>query len=184
MTNTDNKISSYIIDNELQLERVIDTYYSYIETILRNGTTPNLNAEDKEEIISDVFLVIWKNKNKLNTELEFTPYIAGITKRLILKKYSFKENNLDISEYEERIADSFNIEEIVKQNQIEEVVINKLKLMGELEYKIFTDFYYEGRKIIEIAKELNVSQTSVKTKLHRIRKKLKKVLEKGGYNYE
>ena len=38
------------------------------------------NNEDIEEIASDVFLVIWKNKEKLDINKEIAPYIAGITK--------------------------------------------------------------------------------------------------------
>ena len=48
------------------------------------------NNEDIEEIASDVFLVIWKNKEKLDINKEIAPYIAGITKKLILKR---KNNN-------------------------------------------------------------------------------------------
>ena len=37
--------------------------------------------EDIEEIASDVFLVIWKNKEKLDINKEIAPYIAGTTKK-------------------------------------------------------------------------------------------------------
>ena len=38
-------------------------------------------------------------------------------------------------------------------------------------------------KITEISKKLNISEFNVKSRLYRIRKKLKKELEKGGYSY-
>ena len=50
--------------------------------------------------------------------------------------------------------------------------------------EIFIYFYYEQRKIKEISKILNISESKVKTRLHRVRKKIKKELEKGGYRYE
>ena len=50
-----------------------------------------------EEIASDVFLVIWKNKERLDINKEIAPYIAGTTKKLILKrKNNIKNNNENI----------------------------------------------------------------------------------------
>ena len=40
---------------------------------------------------------------------------------------------------------------------------------------------YEGKKIKQIAKELNLSVSNVKTKLHRTRKKIKQILKIGGF---
>ncbi len=55
------------------------------------------NNEDIEEIASDVFLVIWKNKERLDINKEIAPYIAGTTKKLILKrKNNIKNNNENI----------------------------------------------------------------------------------------
>ena len=44
-------------------------------------------------------------------------------------------------------------------------------------------YYYEGKNIKEISKELNLSVGNVKTILHRVRKKIKRNLEDGGYSY-
>ena len=48
--------------------------------------------EDIEEIASDVFLAIWKNKEKLDINKEIAPYIAGTTKKLILKRKNNDKN--------------------------------------------------------------------------------------------
>ena len=55
--------------------------------------------------------------------------------------------------------------------------------MRKEEYDIFIMFYYGGKKIDEIANKLNLTKSQVKVSLHRIRKKIKKNLNKGGYNY-
>ena len=63
---------------------------------------------------------------------------------------------------------------------IENIVDN----MDSESKEIFIYFYYEQRRIKEISKILNVTESKVKTRLHRIRKTIKKELEKGGYRYE
>ena len=60
------EIKHYIKNNELDLEKIINEYSSYTATVINNMAKDNLNKEDKEEIISEVFFILWKNKNKLN----------------------------------------------------------------------------------------------------------------------
>ena len=60
------KIEKYFIKNELDIQRILSDYYSYIKTIIRNNA--NISLEDQEEIISDVIFIIWKNKDKLDRE--------------------------------------------------------------------------------------------------------------------
>ena len=53
----------YFSNNKLNLEMIINDYYNYIKTIINNST--NISEEDSEEIISDVFYIIWKNCDKI-----------------------------------------------------------------------------------------------------------------------
>lgn len=60
----EDKIGNYISQNTLDMTRVVNKYYNYVSTIIRNSAI--LSIEDEEEIISDVFFIIWKNRNKLD----------------------------------------------------------------------------------------------------------------------
>ena len=59
-----------------------------------------------------------------------------------------------------------------------------VKTLSEEEYDIFIYFYYDGLKVKEIAKKLNLTTSNVKVKLHRIRNLIKNNLKNGGYGYE
>ena len=48
-------------------------------------------------------------------------------------------------------------------------------------FEIFKKFYYEGKKVKQIAKEMHMTNSNVKTKLHRTRKKIKEILKVGGF---
>ena len=88
---------------------------------------------------------------------------------------------MEISQYEENIIDNFNIENIIEQRSINNCIASNLKEIGEIEYQIFTKFYYEGKKVKQIAKEMNLTVSNVKTKLHRTRNKMKDILKVGGF---
>ena len=86
-----NLIKNYIQDNELDIEKVMKKYTPYIYTMLRNKN-PNLTNEDIEEIVSDVFLVTWKNQFKLDRDKELLAYLVGVTKNLYNKKIRNKRS--------------------------------------------------------------------------------------------
>lgn len=173
-------IGAYFDGSTLNLERILDDYEAYIVTIIRNFG--NLSQEDEEEIISDVFLVIWKNKDKLNKNLKFSPYIAGITRKIICKKFRQVQSEFDIEDYEKILVSKFNVDKIIEEKDINNWIIENVKKLGEKEYQIFTKFYYEDKKVKTIAKELGLSSSNVKTTLHRTREKVKKLLNIGGFN--
>lgn len=177
--NKEKIIEEYIVKNNLDMEKVVDDYYNYISTIIKNSY--NFKAEDEDEMISDVFLIIWKNREKLRLKEKFSPYIAGITKKVIYRKHKEINSSMGISQYEENMVDDFNIDSIIEQREINNCIANNLKEIGETEYLIFTKFYYEGKKVRQIAKEINMSASNVKIKLHRTRNKIKEILKVGGF---
>ena len=172
------EIKHYIKNNELDLEKIINEYSSYIATIINNMARDNLNNEDKEEIISEVFFILWKNMNKLNINKYLSSYIAGIT-RNVVKEYLRKiKVNFDISDYENSLYSYDKID--LLDNSIEEIskIEKKLKNMKEIDKKIFLDFYYSSKSIKDIANEQKISEFSVKQRLYRIRNKIKKEVKR------
>ena len=168
------EIKHYIKNNELDLEKIINEYSSYIATIINNMARDNLNNEDKEEIISEVFFILWKNMNKLNINKYLSSYIAGIT-RNVVKEYLRKVKiNFNISDYENSL---YNYDKIdLLDDNVEEIskIEEKLKNMKKIDKTIFLDFYYSFKSIKDIAKEQKISEFSVKQRLYRIRNKIRK----------
>ena len=172
-------IGSYFDKEKLNFEKLLEDYQSYITAIIRNFGT--IKAEDEEEIISDVFLVLWKNSEKLNKNLKFSPYIAGITRRIIFKKYKELSNEFSIEDYDKILVSRFNVDKIIEEKEVNNWIMENVKKLGEKEYLIFTKFYYEDKKVKTIAKEMNLSLSNVKTTLHRTRERIKRLLNLGGF---
>lgn len=169
-----NKIKHYIVNNELDLEKIINDYSAYIGTIIDNVSKYKLSKEDKEEICSDIFYILWKNTYKLDINKTMSSYIAGITRNIV--KDFLKKNMIlyDISDYENNLYSYDKIE--LLDNNIEEIskIERKLDNMKEIDRRVFLDFYYYSKSIKDIAKERNITEFSVKQRLYRIRNKIKK----------
>lgn len=169
----DKEIKQYIKNNELDLEKIINEYSSYIATIINNMASA-LSNEDKEEIISEVFFILWKNKHKLDINKNLSSYIAGVTRNLV-KEYLRKiKIDVDISDYENSLYSYDKINFLDTEIQEIRNIEKKLENMKEIDKTIFLDFYYSSKSIKDIAKEQKMSEFSVKQRLYRIRNKIKK----------
>lgn len=172
------KIEDYIVNKQLDLDKIVDDYTPYIKKIINNTIGGNLNSEDKEEILLDTFFILWKKFNDKNNIYSLDSYIAGITKNLVKEKFKKLHYTLDISNFE-------NVIEIASyemyQEEREEVLKLKscFKNLKSIDIKIINLFYYSSKSIKDIAEELDISPINVKTRLHRIRKNLQKQLSKG-----
>lgn len=178
-----NKLSDYMENETLDIDMLIDDYYSYIYIVVKNGISINISQEDMEEIISDTFVAFWKNSKYLRKDLLVKPYLKGIAKNLIKNKYRDSNLNVSIENYENTLVGDFDIDDVIENNEKNEVILDTLKTLNKNEYSTFMMYYYEGKSLKEISKELNLSVSNVKTILHRVRKKIKRNLEDGGYSY-
>jgi len=174
-------IKTFEEDGVLNIEKIINRYNAYIYKILKNSIS---SEADIEEILSDVFIIFWKNYKKLDKDIEIKPYLVGITKNLIKKKYrDYNVNMESIDDYENDIITHINIEELAENNEKSKIVSESLSKLKELDRKIFITFYYNQKKIKEIAKIFKISEAKVKIILYRTRKSIKRNLKERGYNY-
>lgn len=176
-------LKEYIKGNRLDIDKVVEDYYGYIYMIVKNIKSIGILEEDMEEIISDVFLALWKNHTNLTEETKIKPYLAGIAKNILKNKYRKTKIDYPISDYEEQLVSPYTLEIISEEREQNEMIRKSLRNMKPEEYQIFMAFYYQNKKIKEIAKKLDISESKVKVILHRLRKELKDRLKKGGYSY-
>ena len=179
-----NKIKIYQQKDELEIEKIVNEYSGYVYKIIKNQQTQYLSNEDVEEIVLDTFYILWRNKGKLDEDKLLSSYIAGITRNLIKEKTRSISINVDIEDYQNIINAKDDVENLFEDQDRMKFIENIINKMDKESKEIFIYFYYEQRKIKEISKILDISESKVKTRLHRIRKKIKKELEKGGYRYE
>ena len=174
------ELQNYIIDNNLELERIVDDYTPYIRTVIENMVGNNLEIEDKEEILLDTFFILWK-KYKDNYDIESLKlYMAGITRNLIKEKLKALHTTIDLKQCENLIEYS-TLDNFSQEREEISELYKRIKNLKKEDFNIIIMFYYENKSIKDIAKKLKISQVNVKTKLHRIRKRIRQELKQGGF---
>ncbi len=172
MNQTKHLIYEYMKNDELNLDKIMNDFEPYVRAIVNNMANEKLSYEDKEEILSDTFFILWKNQSKVITTIE--AYVAGVTRNLVKEKLRKRKITCDIADYE-NILSSIEVfqDDSLKNDKIEKC-ISKLK---KVDIQIITMFYYYSKSTKEIAKELNFSEINVRTRLFRIRNKIRKELK-------
>ena len=173
-----NKIKHYMNNDKLDLEEIIKDYSAYVSKIIDNMSKGFIKEFDREELVLDIFFILWKNTDKLDINQKLSSYLAGIT-RNVVKTY-LKKNKIqfdDILNYENNL---FSLDEFDCFDDNYSKIINieqKLATMKKIDKEIFWDFYYSSESIRDIAQKHNLSEFSVKQRLYRIRKKIKKEID-------
>ena len=172
------QLEDYYENNKIDMDKIIEDFTPYITTIINNGTDQKLSFEDKEEIFSDTFFLLWKNRERLNINVSLNSYLAGITRNLIKEKYRKHKIVYDINDFENDTLNCINMYENDRELILD--IEQKIKGLKDIDIEIVNLFYYSSRSIKDIAKILNISELNVKTRLHRVRKKIKKELNYNG----
>ena len=147
------------------IDEAIAVYTPYLSTVLYNMLGNRLPKEDIEEILSDVFVTLWRNADTIDLEK------GTLRAYLALKKLNKQRDYTSLDEIE--LPDEAPIPE---ENTAESVVWDAVMSLGEPDNEIFVRYYKFGEKIREIAKATGVNPSTVKTKLSRGKRKLKEIL--------
>lgn len=175
-------IKYYIENNNINIEKLMNDYTSYLYATINNKNS-NLKVEDIEEIISDVFLAIWNNQEKLDIEKKMSSYLAGIAKNICNNKIRSLKNYTNINGYENNLYEIESLDRQLESTEKEKIIIMGINNMKQEDKDIFILYYYYSKSMKEIAEKLQITETKVKSRLFRIRIKIKKILEKRGYSY-
>lgn len=173
-------INEYMNNGILDLDKIVDDFTPYVRTVIANMSGNNLSSEDKEEILSDTFFILWKKSKEMKYIYPLDSYIAGIARNLVKEKLRKLEYTENIDDYENETK---VIEKEIDLNELDEIY-QMLDFLKETDRRIIILFYYYSKSIKDIAKELNLTEFNVKTKLHRIRKSIKKKLSMGDFKDE
>jgi RNA polymerase sigma-70 factor (ECF subfamily) len=134
------------------------------------------NREDAEEVAMDAFVKAFRKLSDFRRDSKFSTWLYRIAyneaiSRTRLKK--FMEVEL-VEEISESAADE-EVEDGVlglSQDEQRKAIHLVLKKMPEGDQLLITLFYLQGMPVLEIAEITGLSESNVKVRLHRLRKKI------------
>jgi RNA polymerase sigma-70 factor (ECF subfamily) len=168
--------------NVSALEHCIQEYTPYVSTILRNALRNHVSHEDLEELTADVFVSMWHHIEQVRGE-RLSGYLAAIAKSKAcnyMRKHMVVTENLD----DLVILSEEDVEAQTEQQELKRLLQQLLKELPEKEQEVMIRYYYYQQTVSEIAQEMDMNLSTVKTKLSRSRKKLGRMLTERGYRYE
>lgn len=157
---------------ENSINQAIEIYTPYLSTVLYNMVGNRLPKEDIEEIISDVFVMLWKNAEYINLEKgTIRSYISASARNFALKRLNKKLEYTSI--YDVELPDTTNFTDNYFQN---EQLWNAVMKLGEPDNEIFVRYYKFDEKLKDISSVTGLNISTIKSKLSRGKRKLKKIL--------
>lgn len=140
-----------------------------------------LSHEEAEEIVQEVFLKIWKYRDKLDPELSINAYMIAIIRSLVIKKnrkdarfFAFQQYQIPLME---SMSDHSPDEDLIysEHHSLSMEIIEKLP---PAQKQVFKMRHLENRSLEEIAGKLNLSQRTVENQVFRATKSFKERLMK------
>jgi|SRR6056297_2071554 len=136
-----------------------------------------------EEIVQNSFLKVYKKIDQFKENSKFTSWLYVIVKnegRMYLrekeKRKKFKNIENPMDKFEK--ADKKTMDEKVELKELKRKVKMAIDELPDHYQNILEKVAFEGKKYKEVASELNLTISQVKSRLYRARKKLKKMIDK------
>lgn len=140
------------------MEQIYKQYYTKLFSFINSKVH---NKEDAKDILSEVFIKIYSNIDKLNSNEKLTSWIFAITKNAIIDFYRKNNKNQNNIEFDE---------EYIFEDKDQSSAINELSNCIEPIINSLTPKYSEalylseikGLKQKEIAHKLDISSSNIK----------------------
>lgn len=175
----------YFNRDEDAIKHTQEKYGNYCFSVANNILS---DREDAEECVNDTYLKAWNTIPPQRPNV-FRLFLARITRNLSLDRYDRRmtqkrgggETELAIEELSECIEGSSTVEGEIMKRELENAMKRFIRGLDKTDRIVFLRRYFYLEPNTKIAQSLDMSADSIAAVLNRIRKKLRKNLEKEGY---
>ena len=159
--------------DEAALQKVIELYTPYLNTVIYRAAGAAISREDMEEIVSDVFVSLWRNSERIDPQNgALHSYIASAARKQAYKRLSCLHDTVPLEE----LNPSEEPQAAAGQTE-EQLLWDCVKELGEKDFELFVRYYKYGETLKQISSAMGLKLSTVKTRLSRGRKKLKHILD-------
>ena len=152
----------------------IHRYGAYVSTIIYNVIGQRMSHADVEEAASDVFLALWNNGDRIMPHA-VKAWLGTVARNTARSRLRRAPDTLPLEE-DAVIADDRAPEAALeRRDQLERLRMALLSL-NPVDREVFLRFYYYYQKTAAIAADMELNESTVRTKLNRGRAKLRDFL--------
>ncbi|MCC8098158.1 MAG: RNA polymerase sigma factor [Eubacterium sp.] len=171
-------VQSVLKGNKDDFEELIRRYKNLVFAVIHRMTADYDEANDTAQ---DVFIKVYKNLDKYNSEYKFSTWIIRITTNHIIDlRRRKKQETVPIDEIEFGIAGGGSPEDKYVKEESSRELFRLIEELPEI-YRVPLLLYHkDGLSYLEIADKTNETMSKVKNRIFRGRKLLKENLLKEG----
>lgn len=159
------------------LEYFIDQYTPYVSAVVRNILGTQLPWQDGEEVVSDVFVALWRNADKPEPG-KVKGYLGKTARNKAINR--LRGHGMELTVEEDILAvPTPGPEETLTQTERARLLCDAVQSMDWPDREIFVRYYYYGEPAVSIAKALKMSPAGLRQRLKRGRDRLRETLMKG-----
>ena len=178
-------VTLYWNRDETAIEETDFKYKNYLFSVIRNLLNDPM---DCEECLNDTYLGTWNAIPPTKPHV-LKAFLTTVARRAAIKRYHKarkktaipSELTVSLSELEDFLSDGGEAEADFDSENLGRILSDFLRSLNQRKRYIFMSRYYVADPIERIARELNVSRSTVNKELAAIRKHLKEKLESEGY---
>ncbi len=159
-------------------EKIVEEYQSMVFTICVNMLKERALAE---EAAQDVFVKVYKNLKSFARKSSFKTWIYRIAYRTAIdyhRKKRYHNVSIDQQDQPMQLADDHsNAQELLERQDEMKTLESAMKQLDNDDNLLLSLYYFQEKNIQEVAKITGLTESNVKIKLFRIRKKLRSLLQ-------
>ena len=150
--------------NEKAFRKLYDTYRN---DLYRFSLSMVVTKTFAEEIVQDVFLKLWMNRETLKSELSIRSYLFTITRNSTISFLKKAANNKKMREeiFYSSQKHVFSTERFIREAELEIIKDEALELLTPRRRQIFEMSRNEDKSYEEIAIELGISPNTVRNQM-------------------
>lgn len=163
--------------NTAAFEVLVNRYKDMVYSIAHHFS---FSKEENDELAQSIFVKTYENLSSFKANAKFSTWLYKIAYNTALTASKKQKRNVyfdDLEEYAHPHDATENaLHSMIVNEQLDMLKLEVAKLSPE-EQSLIDFFYHENLSVADISGITNMSESNVKTKLHRIRHKLGEVLK-------
>ena len=153
-------------------------FYAYKDKLLNFSFSFTHSEEKAEDVVQEVFLKIWQNRDRIGEVDNFSAYIYRIAQNHAIDELRrFSKETLSVSSH-------FSADEVVVNGPVEDLLNKEIRqkideavnLLPPQQKNIYYLHNEEGLKYEEIASQLDLSESTIRNHMSQAMRNIRKIL--------